>query len=153
MFDLQAQSDAFKLQYEKFLHACDALEETGEWEKAVRGDMESFYFNDLMCAVLHLISADGIFSDREAEYINTVFGFSYTPADLAEIYRTEGENIRKLFSEGIPEGYRRMKQNHPALAEHYKTMLLQLCDLIALSDGYFLKKEQQLLDVLKKELV
>ncbi len=152
MFDLKAQSDAFQLQYEKFLHACDALEESGEWNKMIQGDMETYYFNDLMCAVLHLISADGVFSEKEADYVNELFGFRYTAEELAEIYRTEGKDVEKLFQEGIPEGYHRMKEKHPALAEHYREMLLQLCDLMAASDGYVRESEKTGIDLLKKQL-
>ena len=152
MFDLNAQSEAFKAQYEKFLTACDALEENGDWKKATQGDMETYYFNGLMCAALHLISADGLFSDEEADYINAVLGFHYSADELSEIYRTEKTDIDQLFTSGIPEDYRQLKKEYPEMAELYKTMLLQLCELIAASDGYVLENEKGRIAELKKNL-
>ncbi len=67
--NLDAKSESFKFQYEKFLIACDALEDGGEWNKLAHGEMDTYYFNDLMCAVLKLISADGRFTDEEADYV------------------------------------------------------------------------------------
>lgn len=39
---------AFRFQYERFHLGCDAIEETGAWDKEKFGEMGAFYENDLL---------------------------------------------------------------------------------------------------------
>ncbi len=149
--DFRAQSDAFKLAYEKFIAGCDALEETGKWDKASLGDMEGYYFADIMGVILHLISADGKFTDQEAAFVDDAFGFRYTAAELAEIYRLQGDDIDRFFREDVPEGYKKMLAVSPILAESFMDLLLQACELAAASDGT-VHVEQERIDTLKEAL-
>lgn len=135
MFDLHELSDAFKLQYDKFVTGCAAVEEEGLWDEDRFGSMETYYYNDIMCVILSLISADGTFSDAEAEYINEIFGFTYTPEELRAMYSTEGRSIRTLLTEEVPAGWKRLTQVNSRLAAHYRDMLFLVCDIIAGSDG------------------
>lgn len=135
MNKLQELSDAFQLQYEKFVNGCAAVEEEGLWNEAQYGDMETYYYNDIMCVILCLISADGIFSETEADYINEIFGFRYSAAELREMYGTEGDSIRSMLVNEVPAGYRRLKSINKKLSVHYRDMLLIVCDIIAESDG------------------
>ena len=143
MVSLKELSDGFKLQYEKFIHGCDDLEQNREWDTRADGEMEAYYLNDIMCAIVLLVSADGEFSEKEAGYINDMFGFSYTPPELKEMYRTNGADIRNMLGNGIPAGYRKMKAVNPKLAEYYRDLVLQACDIIAASDGMIHPAEEK----------
>ncbi len=135
MSRLQELSNAFKFQYEKFLHGCDALEEKDEWDVAADGEMEAYYFNDLICIIIKLISADGDFSPAEAKYINDMFGFTYSPEGLKELYETNKNDINTLIDEEIPAGYAKMKSINAGLANLYRDLILQACEIIVESDG------------------
>ena len=152
MFKLQELSEAFKTQYEKFINACDALEDKGDWDVQADGEMEAYYLNDMMCAILMLISADGEFEEEEAKYINDIFGFRYTVDELKEIYRTNGGDIRNMLENEIPAGYRRMKSINSALAEHYRNLILHICGIMAESDGIIEVEEVQETEKIKKAL-
>lgn len=152
MTKLQEMSEAFKFQYEKFLQGCDALEEKGEWSVSADGDMEGYYFNDIMCVIVTLISADGEFSEDEAKYVNDIFGFRYSPEELKELWKTNGSDINQMIEEEIPAGYRKMKAISEKLAGHYKEMLFRICDIIAESDGILRASETRQIDRIKKSL-
>ncbi len=152
MSRLQDLSDGFKLQYEKFLHGCDALEMDEIWDVDKLGDMETYYFNHMVCFILRLISADGVFSQEETKYVNDMFGFTYSDEELAEIYRTEGKDIRKMLDDDLPEGYRRLKEINDELASCYKDMLFQACDIISESDGIVRKSELDMKELVQKKL-
>ena len=151
MDSLQSRAEGFKLLYEKFLTACDAFEEKNKWDRDQDGEMEAYYFHDIMCVFIHLISADGVFSPEEADFVNRVFGFEYTPEELAELYRVQGEDIENLLKY-IPADYGKLKQLNGDLAEMYKEMLLRACDTVAVSDGSVHKNEQKYIDSLKASL-
>lgn len=152
MFNLQEMSEGFKAQYEKFLQGCDALEENGDWDVQADGQMEAYYFNDIMCVIVSLISADGEFSEDEAKYVNDVFGFRYSAAELKELYGTNGDDIRNMLENEIPASWRKMKAVSGKLAEHYRNMLYQVCDIIAESDGTIRIAEKAQIDALKAAL-
>ena len=152
MDNLQAKADGFKLLYEKFLTGCDAFEEENLWNKDNDGEMEAFYFNDIMCVILRLVSADGVFAREEADYVNNVFGFRYTPEELAELYRVQGEDIDAHVLRGVPEGYRKLETLCPELAELYRQLLLQVCDVMSESDGSVHETEKKLIADLKAAL-
>ena len=132
---LQQKAESFKTMYEKFVNGCDALEQSGAWDTDASGEMEGYYFNDIMCVILHLISADGLFADEEAQYVNDVFGFRYSADELREIYRTEGDDIQKMIDAELPAGYEKMKAISTGLAGHYRALMLMICDIISGSDG------------------
>ena len=152
MNQLQELSDAFQLQYEKFTNGCAAVEAEGLWTGAQSDSMETYYYNDIMCVILCLVSADGTFSQAEADYINDIFGFRYTPEELREMYGTEGDSIRGMLTGEVPAGYRRLKQINEKLAAHYRDMLLLICDIIAGSDGIVNPAETREIQSLKTAL-
>lgn len=151
MTDFKQASEAFILQYEKFVTGCEALEAEKKWDAAELGSMEAYYLNDVMSVILHLISADGQFSEQEARFVADTFGFQYTPAELADLYRIQGEDIDRFFREDVPEGYRKIKGLNSSLAEHYKALLLQACELAAASDGVVAVEVRQI-EALKEGL-
>ena len=152
MAKLQELSDAFKLQYEKFINGCDAMEEAGNWDISRDGNMETYYFNDIMCVIVMVISADGTFSEEEARYINEIFGFSYSAEELAELYRTNGSDIRNMLEGEVPAGYKRIKSLDTDMAQHYRNMLLLACDILAESDGVIQISEMNAIEKIKSSL-
>ena len=151
MDSLKSGTESVKLLYEKFLTACDAFEEGKHWDRDQNGEMDAYYFHDIMCVFIHLISADGVFSPEEADFVNQVFGFDYTAEELAELYRVQGEDIEDMLKY-IPADYAKLKALNGELAEMYKTMLLKACDVVAASDGSVHKNEQSCIDSLKASL-
>jgi len=135
MSRLQELSEAFRLQYDKFTTGCAAVEEQGFWDDDRFGSMENYYYNDIMCVILCLVSADGTFSNAEAQYINEIFGFQYTAEELQEMYGTEGDSIRRMLTGEVPANYRHLREINGKLADHYRNMVLLICDIIAESDG------------------
>lgn len=153
MTRLQEMSESFKFQYEKFINGCDALEANGDWNVSSDGEMEAYYLNDIMCMITLLISSDGEFSDVEASYVNDMFGFSYTPEELKDLYKHSGNDIIDFVASEIPAGYRRMKLINSKLADHYKSMIYLICDIIAESDGIIHAAETRQIEKIKGILV
>ena len=87
------------------------------------------------------------------DYVNDMFGFGYTAAELAELYRVQGEDINRLILEDVPANYQLLKGFDGELAELYKTLLLQVCGIVADSDGVLHDSERKLIDGLKAKLV
>ena len=126
---------AFTSLYERFLIGCDAIEESGAWDKAALGEMDVFYENDLVGLILRLIAADGKISGKEAEYVNRNFGFDYTPEKLADIYDNCREALGVPFDEKFKDGIRQMKAINGKLASAYGELVGLACDIVAASDG------------------
>ena len=133
----------FRLNYEKFLTACDAQELEGKWDVEKNGEMDAWFANDLICAVVRLIAADGEVSTEEVEYLNEALGFSYTEEELREVFRDSGDRIEYMFEREIPGSIEQLRQLEPGLAELYRTMMLQICDLIVVSDGKIADEERR----------
>ena len=135
--------DGFRLNYEKFLTACDAQELEGRWDVETYGEMDAWFANDLICAVIRLIAADGEVSPDEVAYLNDALGFSYTPEELKDVYRSAGDRIEYMFEREIPGSIERLRKLEPGLAELYQTMMLQICDLVVESDGHIAEEERE----------
>ena len=138
-----AELDGFRLNYEKFLTACDAQEMEGRWDVETNGEMDAWFANDLICAVIRLIAADGEVSPEEVDYLNDALGFSYTAEELREVYRAAGDRIEYMFEREIPDSIEQLRTLEPGLADLYRTMMLQICDLIIGSDGHIADAERQ----------
>ena len=155
MDKIEMLSESFKLKYELFLNGCDSLEEIDRWDKESLGEMDTYYVNDLVSVVLRLIAADGVFSEKETEYLNRFFGFDYTPEDLQKIYADLKDAIDALFSEGIASGIEMLREINLPLSETYRDLLCTACDVIIASDsvidGAELLLAQQLKDALGSE--
>ena len=152
MGKLQDLTEGFQLQYEKFLHGCDAVEMDGNWDVYESGDMETYYFNDMLCLILHLTSVDGEFSDTEADFVNAMFGSEYTAKELADIYQSEKKDIQNMVQVEIPADYRRLKTINEGLADHFKEMLFSICEIISESDGIVKNAEQDIIGQLHSQL-
>ena len=135
MDKLNALSEGFKVKYEKFLIGCDSIEGLGQWDKDALGEMEAYYTNTLTSVILRLIAADGVFSEKEADYLRRMFGFAYTPDELKRVYDDCGGEIESLFGEDVGPGIAKMRAINEKLADAYQDLLLTVCDIITESDG------------------
>lgn len=152
MSKLQDLTEGFQLQYEKFLHGCDAIEMNGDWDVYESGDMETYYFNDMLCLILHLVSVDGEFSGTEADFVNAIFGSQYTVKELTGIYQSEKKDIQSMVQDEIPADYRRLININEGLANHFKEMLFSICEIISESDGIVKKAELNIIEQLHSQL-
>ena len=132
---IDALTEEFKAKYERFLIGCDALEELGEWDRDEYGEMDVFFENDLMTVILRLIVADGVIHQKEAEYLNRTFGFSYTLTELKELYEACREVIGRPLDENFSEGAKLMRSLNEKLADAYRELLGLICDIAMESDS------------------
>lgn len=128
-------TESFKLQYERFLTGCDAIEQEGCWNREAYGEMETFYTGDLVSVMLRLIVTDGSVSQREADVLNELFGFDYTATELAEVYEVCAENLGEDFDRLFSVGVDALERINPKLAEAYKELLTLICTMVMESDG------------------
>ena len=143
MNNLDMYTESFKLKLEKFLLGCDAIEELGLWDKEQYGEMDVFYQNDLVSIFIRLIAADGVISGREVDYLNKNFGFSYSIAELRDVYQNCREEIGHSFDETFENGITLMRSINEKLADAYKELLGLICDIIIESDGVVTETEQE----------
>ena len=143
MNNLDMYTESFKLKLEKFLLGCDAIEELGLWDKEKNGEMDVFYQNDLVSIIIRLIAADGVISGREVDYLNKNFGFSYSIAELRDVYQNCREEIGHSFDETFENGITLMRSINEKLADAYKELLGLICDIIIESDGVVTETEQE----------
>ena len=135
MGKIDSLTEAFRVQYDRFIQHCDAIEETGAWDKETFGEMDVFYENDLVSLILRLIAADGKISGREVEYFNRNFGFDYTAEQLAEVYDICRGEIGESFDEKFKEDVASMRAINGELAALYEELLRNICDIVIASDG------------------
>ena len=135
MGKIDSLTEAFRVQYDRFIIGCDAIEETGAWDKDAFGEMDVFYENDLVSLVLRLIAADGKISGREVDYLNRNFGLDYTVERLAETYDLFRREIGESFDEKFKSDVACMKAINGKLAALYEELLRIICDIVIASDG------------------
>ena len=135
MGKIDSLTEAFRVQYDRFIQHCDAIEETGAWDKETFGEMDVFYENDLVSLILRLIAADGKISGREVEYFNRNFGFDYTAEQLAEVYDICRGEIGESFDVKFKEDVACMRAINGELAALYEELLRNICDIVIASDG------------------
>lgn len=143
MENIDNLTKAFRFQYERFHLGCDAIEETGAWDKEKFGEMGAFYENDLLSMILRVIVADGKISEKEVEYLNRNFAFDYTVESLAEVYDNCRAAIGESFDEKFKNGVECMKNINVKLAAIYTEMLGIICDILIASDGEISPNEIQ----------
>ena len=126
---------AFRFQYDRFHLGCDAIEETGAWDKEKFGGMGAFYENDLLCMILRVIVADGKISAKEVEYLNRNFAFEHTVESLTEVYDNCRREIGESFDMKFKNGIECMKSINAKLADLYTELIGTICDILIASDG------------------
>ena len=133
--------DSFKMKYEAFLIGCDSLEEMDLWDKEAYGEMDAFYSNDLISVAIRLIATDGVITQKEADFLNEMFDFEYTPEELIEVYDLCKDDIGHAFDENFENGITYMRKINEKLADAYKELLCLICDIIIESDGVISESE------------
>ncbi len=131
----ESYAQRFIERWEQFMIACDALEESGEWNKELYGEMEGYYENDMVCIILRIIVADDRVTVEEADMLNRCYGFKYTPEELRELYACYMENTGDDPDAMLTEGYRLLKSINEKLAANYADIVEFACGMIAESDG------------------
>ncbi len=126
---------AFRFQYERFQLGCEAIEETGAWDKEKFGGMGAFYENDLIGMILRVIVADGKISAKEVEYLNRNFAFEHTVESLTEVYDNCRREIGESFDMKFKNGVECMKSINVKLAALYTELIGTICDILIASDG------------------
>ena len=126
---------AFRFQYERFQLGCEAIEETGAWDKEKFGGMGAFYENDLIGMILKVIVADGKISAKEVEYLNRNFAFEHTVESLTEVYDNCRGEIGESFDMKFKNGVECMKSINVKPAALYTELIGTICDILIASDG------------------
>ena len=140
MDTLKESVDAFNSLYEAFVEECDVLENDGKWNVEHYGDMETWFYNDFLCAIIHMIAADGQIKQPEVDYLNellgnTSLGFTYTYPELRTLMAEQKERIDALFENEISKEYKLLQAMDEQAANDYLDLMVLLCGIISKSDG------------------
>ena len=140
MDTLKESVDAFNSLYEAFVEECDVLENDGKWNVEHYGDMETWFYNDFLCAIIHMIAADGQIKQPEVDYLNellgnTSLGFTYTYPELRTLMAEQKERIDALFENEISKEYKLLQAMDEQAANDYLDLMVLLCEIISKSDG------------------
>lgn len=140
MDQLKESVDAFNTLYEAFVEECNVLENDGKWNVEHYGDMETWFYNDFLCAIIHMIAADGAIKQPEIDYLNellgnTSLGFTYTLPELRSVMNEMQDKIDKLFEEDIPKEHKLLQAIDEQAANDYLDLMVLLCGIISKSDG------------------
>ncbi|MBE6988709.1 MAG: hypothetical protein E7432_08065 [Ruminococcaceae bacterium] len=149
MEKIKNYSDEFKFKLERFMTGCDSLEEAQAWDKEAFGEMDVYYTNELASIAIRLISSDGRFSGGEAQFMEDMFGFENTPAELEDIWENCQDNLETMFDEGSENGFTLMKNINEKLAESYKELVALVCDIVMEADGSVVKAEMAVAEKIK----
>lgn len=145
--------ESFKIKYESFLAGCDAFEEKEKWQIEQFGEMDVYFSNEITSVVIRLVAADGLFMQREADFLNGMFDIGYTVDELKSIYDECGEWIEDIFAGGINDSIMLMANVSRELAVLYRELVALSADIIIASDLELDEKEKCLAAQLKENLI
>lgn len=145
---LEERIESLKTDYEQFVDDCNVLEEEGLWNIDEYGEMESWIANDILCAIIRLVAADGKFTQEEVDFINNTFGdtslgINYSIEELKEVHDNCLEKIDSLFEEGIPETVEMLSAINNDVVAEYRELLMQICTIVAESDAEIAEDEKE----------
>ena len=142
MSKIQEYADSFKLKYERFLIGCDAVQEEGEWSTKNLGDMGAYYTRELLIMILRTITADGWVAQKEVDYLNEFFGFTYTQAELDKALEGLEDRLHSPSAEKtITDSVKLLQAMNPRLAAAFRELLLLSCTIMSMSDGIVTEEE------------
>lgn len=144
--------DDFQKDFEAFIVSCNELEESDRWDVDELGPTAAYFESDLFGAVLQVMSADGVFERPEAEVLNAMFDTSYTPRQLSDLYHSLGPVLKAYLSDDSDDALTILSNVDPSLAESYRSLLLEACRIVSLSDGVAEKSERMLIAQLREVL-
>jgi len=147
----QELSESFKLKYERFLIGCDAVQEEGNWSTHNLGEMGVYYTRELLTMILRIVAADGWVSQKETDYLNEFFGFTYTPEELEQAYDGLEERLHSTSVEkSIRDSVKLLQAMNPRLAAAFRELIALSCEIISLGDGIVTDEEKAEIERLKK---
>lgn len=125
----------FNLEWEKFINCFDAIEEMTLWDKNAYGEMEAFCENILISVLIHFVAVDGKVKPMEVEKLNKAFGFRLKFAQIENIYSNMSEEINDCIAD--PDGMLDIiAKANLKIAERFKELLVEACELIVNSDDF-----------------
>ena len=150
---LKDKVDTFNSLYEAFVEECNVLENDGKWNSEHYGDMETWFYNDFLCAILHMIAADGVIKQPEIDYLNellgnTALGFTYTYPELYEVMSDMHERIDSLFENEISKEFKLLQAIDEQAANDYIDLMILICEIISKSDGDIAEEERNVAETL-----
>jgi len=140
MKTLEEYAQAISLYYEDLVAKCDEAEAAKKWDTEEMGDMELYIENALLCTVIRIIAADGVFNPEEVEFLNKAFynsgfGFDYSVNELMTTYKNAKDSIDEMFENGLDDDMELLRGVSEEIAELYKNLLINIAELIINSDG------------------
>ena len=142
MNTIHEYADSFKLKYERFLIGCDAVQEEGEWSTQNLGDMGAYYTRELLIMILRIITADGWVAQKEVDYLNEFFGFTYTQQELDKALEGLEDRLRSRSAEKtVTDSVKLLQAINPRLAASFRELLLLSCTIMSMSDGIVTAEE------------
>ena len=144
--------DDFKANYDKFVIACDALEEEGKWPLDELGERDVYFKNDFACVIIKLITADGKIDVNELNFLNDALGFDYKIEELRELYKNDGDRIDHYIETELGKSIAIIREKNEKLADMYKGLFLLLGRIVTESDGAVTDKEKAAAEAMVKAL-
>lgn len=137
MTDHQAKNtESFALKHERFLMGCDSQEELLAWDKDALGEMDVYYENVLITAVIRMVAADGAFSREEAELLQTVFAFRYSREELRSIHEeVDFHESDDQFVRSLREDLDRLESINERLCLAFRELVELACRIAMEIDG------------------
>ena len=150
MNELDISAESFQLKFDKFLMGCEAIENATLWDEDTYGTMEDYYAELLVSLILRTITADGWVSDREVEYLNKLFGFSYDGNELEQVYDSCSEMLNSEgFDKDLKDGIARLRECSAPLAHAFVDLIELVGEIIVRSDGFVTDEEKAEIDRIK----
>lgn len=144
MSRLTELSENFKFGFERFINACDAIEESNSWDVDEYGEMDVYYSADLVSILLNLVAADGNITNSEVAYLNDFFGLDYTIDELSVIFDEYSLVVENIFDREIENSISLIRSINEKLADAYVDLIRLACDIIIESDGVISAPEIEL---------
>ena len=143
MNDLDISAESFQFKFDKFLMGCEAIENATLWDEDTYGTMEDYYAELLVSLILRTITADGWVSDREVDYLNKLFGFSYDSGELEQVYDGCSDMLgSESFDNDLKDGIARLRENSALLADAFVELIELVSNIIVRSDGFVTDEEK-----------
>ena len=151
MNDLDISAESFQFKFDKFLMGCEAVENATLWDEDTYGTMEDYYAELLVSLILRTITADGWVSDREVNYLNQLFGFSYDGNELEQVYDGCSDMLNsESFDNELKDGIARLRECNARLADAFIELIELVSEIIVRSDGFVTDEEKAEIARVKK---
>ena len=144
MNELDIRAESFQDKFENFLISCAAVEHATLWDADTYGEMEDYFAGLLVSIILRTITADGWVSDREVEYLNQLFGFSYESGELEQVYEScSGMLQNENFDAELTGGIASLRDCSSRLGDAFVELVRLVCEIITRSEGFVTDEERE----------